>query len=389
MSAATCHAHLGVPATASCSTCFRALCDVCTHHEKGLVVQCSDCLRRKRRAGKIVQAVLALAALSVVATGAYRASKYEKPYDYGDSAAEVLQLSGQLDKEPCDRRKILALTELMTEAGDSRGALNRADAFLHKCGEYPRLRWITYRSHKQLSEWELAAAEATKLIESSPYDADYRGWRGMAYEGNQDWPRAANDFRQALVLRPRLLDLPINLADAYERMGKPCEAIFPLEQVLYYYPDLQNRSVLLARINDLSVKGSCVSMAGVGRAQLRVAQGESIMRVTARLEDRENGVFIVDTGASYVTITHAFAQRLRLELEHAPKMLLQTANGVQTGFVITIEKIELQGVKAARVPAVVIDELGDGVDGLLGLSFLSRFELRKADGVLELSARQR
>jgi aspartyl protease family protein len=39
------------------------------------------------------------------------------------------------------------------------------------------------------------------------------------------------------------------------------------------------------------------------------------------------------------------------------------------------------------VPAVVIDDLGPGVDGLLGQSFLSRFEMKQSRGVLELVAR--
>lgn len=398
MGAATCHAHSDVPATASCRECFRPLCDVCAIID-GLVPHCGDCLRRERRTGRSIRSMIAVMALGALGAGAYLASRPEKPSGQvgtGDKAAladagtgEQAVLSKAVDKEPCDRRKILELTELMLQDGDGRGALQRANAFLKKCGEYPRLRWITYESHMQLSEADLAVVEATKLIESSPYDADYHGWRGLAYEQKGDWAHAADDYRQALVFKPRLSDLPINLANMFERMGKPCDAIFPLEQVVYYNPDAQNIDALWARINDLAARGRCGERAGAGRAQIRIPSGERIVRVSARVEERQNGMFIVDTGASYATLTRAFAERLGLDLGHAPKVLLQTANGVQLGSVVTLEKIEVQGAKAMRVPAVVIDDLGRGIDGLLGLSFLSRFDLRQSASMLELSARRR
>lgn len=53
-----------------------------------------------------------------------------------------------------------------------------------------------------------------------------------------------------------------------------------------------------------------------------------------------------------------------------------------------MDKVEVQGVKAARVPAAVIDGLGS-IDGLLGMSFLSRFDLKQAAGLLEITARRR
>ncbi|MFT3769364.1 MAG: aspartyl protease family protein [Minicystis sp.] len=388
MTAATCHAHPEVPAAASCRGCFRQLCDVCTINDDGFVPRCADCIRKQRRNGWIFRGVLGALLLGVLGAGVYFQRTYEKPYDYGASTGEVRKLSEQLDKEPCDRRKIIELGETMLRAGDGRGTLKRSEAFLQKCGDYPRLRWLTYEAHKQLSEWDQATAEATKLIESSPYDADYFGWRGIVYEQKGDLDHAAEDFRQAIVLKPRLGDLPINLANIYEKQGKPCDAVFPLEQVVYHHPDARNVGAIRARIDDLLAKGGCASMAGEGRAQIKVNPGESVLRVTARLGGKENGTFVIDTGASYVTITQSLADRIKADTNRAPKVMLQTANGARTGHIVVLETVEVQGVKAARVPAVVVDDLG-GVDGLLGLSFLSRFDLKQEGGVLEISPRKK
>lgn len=386
MAIPTCYVHGDEKAIASCRICLRPLCNVCLSCED-LGPRCADCLRRERRTGRIVRSVIALVVVCAVGIGAYFAKTSDATSDYGEHAGKIRQLAAQLQKEPCDRRKILTLTELMLDTGDARGALKWADGFLHKCGEYPRLRWITLESHKQLSEWDLAAAEATKLIDGSPYDSDFHSWRGLVYEQKGDWERAASDFRQAIALRPRLSDIPFNLADAYEHLGKPCDAVFPLEQVLYYYPDVRNRGEIQSRINRLTTKGGCTEWAGQGRAQIPITPGANILRVKAQIEAREQGRFVVDTGASYVALSLAFAKRLGLDLRNAPTVLIQSSNGQQTGYVVMLHQVDVQGVKAARVPAVVVEDLGGDIDGLLGLSFLLRFDIKQTDGMFEITAR--
>ena len=302
--------------------------------------------------------------------------------------AEVQRLTEPLRKEPCDRHKILDLGELLLGAGDGRGTLKELNAFLAKCGDYPRLRRVTLAAHMRLSEWDEATSEATKLIASDPYDADFRGWRGLVYEQQHDWDHAADDYRQALLLKPRLSDVPINLANVYERQGKTCDAIFPLEQLVFYSPGIANLGTIRARIGELARKGNCRGIAGEGKAQIRMNAGEGLVRVTVTLEGRESGTFVVDTGASYVTVTQAFAKRNGLDLMRAPTVLIATANGSMTALVVTIGKVEVQGAKAVRVPAVVVDDLGPSIDGLLGLSFLSRFDFGATGSIFEIAAKK-
>ena len=104
------------------------------------------------------------------------------------------------------------------------------------------------------------------------------------------------------------------------------------------------------------------------------------------------GLFILDTGASYVTIKSAFAARAKVPQSDAQEIALATANGLTKGKLVKADKVRLGVLEAANVPVVVqtIDErsYGPGVDGLLGMSFLSRFELQMADGFIEIRTRR-
>lgn len=302
------------------------------------------------------------------------------------SVSESAPLRAQLLREPCDRNAMLRLGEAQMREGDARGTVQRASEFFKTCGDFPRLRWLTYAAHKQLSEWEQAASEATKLIASDPYDADYRGWRGLAYEQKGDFSRAAEDFRQALLLRPGLVDLPLNLANAYEKLGRPCDAVLPLTQAVSQHPNAQNVAAVQARIAQLASSTQCAWTVGEGHAKVKTNPGQVVV-VRVRVNSRQTGQFIVDTGATLVVLSRAFAQRSGISTDGAPVLFAQTANGVTSGALVALDRVELQGVSAARVPAAVVDDLGT-IDGLLGMSFLSRFDLRQSDGLLELTARK-
>jgi aspartyl protease family protein len=67
---------------------------------------------------------------------------------------------------------------------------------------------------------------------------------------------------------------------------------------------------------------------------------------------------------------------------------LQTANGAVSSPLATAISIRLGGVSANTVPLVVVEKLGpDGTDGLLGMSFLSRFDITITDKQIRLTAK--
>jgi aspartyl protease family protein len=297
------------------------------------------------------------------------------------------RLRGAVAQEPCDRARILRLANRLVEKDENREAVKVATRFLFHCGDHPQLRWTVYEGHKRLGEWDAAIAEASHLIETDRHDRDYWGWRGLAYEAKGDLAHAISDYQQVLRLEPGLAGIPFNLAGLYERTGRPCEAIFPLEQFLHYHPDLPDVAPVRQRIIALYDSGTCGDYAARGRAVVPMGgAGETIVTV-ATVNRRHSGRFIIDTGASYVAVSPRFARTISLDANTA-SVLVQTANGPATARPVTLDEVAVQGARASRVSALVMDTLPHEIDGLLGLSFLSRFNVRmdRSRGRLEMNA---
>jgi aspartyl protease family protein len=305
-------------------------------------------------------------------------------FDYGEHTPAINRLNEQLHAEPCDRVKILQLVKTYFRAGDYRSVVRRSDAFIKRCGKYNRLLWTTYEAHKRLSEWEEAIVDASTLIADRPYDKDFRWWRGIVHEQLGQYAKAARDYRQSIGLQPRLRSIPFNLANIYEKMDRPCAAIFPLEQVLHHHPDLSNREQIRARIDRLYRHPKCIRLqGGEGRAVIarRGSDGSRTFIGEVSINGGKPGRFIIDTGASYLSLSRRFAERNKIASSAGQPILLRTTSGVSKVRLLTLDSVVVGDLTARQVDAVVVtEELGTTgnteIDGLLGLSFLTRFDVQ-------------
>ena len=95
--------------------------------------------------------------------------------------------------------------------------------------------------------------------------------------------------------------------------------------------------------------------------------------------------FMVDTGATFVTLSRAAAAAAGIgPAELVFDLPVETANGRARAARVSLREVRLQQLTLYDVPALVSDNLGK--TSLLGMSFLSRlqgYEMR--DGVLTLS----
>jgi clan AA aspartic protease (TIGR02281 family) len=104
-------------------------------------------------------------------------------------------------------------------------------------------------------------------------------------------------------------------------------------------------------------------------------QGNTLI-VEVVLNGTVKGSFIVDTGASFVTMHKAMAQRLNLPLD-GPKVKTMLADGTIVPMpMVTLNTVQVGEARAERVNALISkDAPSPGVDGLLGMAFLKNFNL--------------
>ena len=103
------------------------------------------------------------------------------------------------------------------------------------------------------------------------------------------------------------------------------------------------------------------------------------LMVDAVLEHDKNqaiGTFIIDTGATYTSISQEMAEQMGLDLENCDKVYITTANGRIEVPKVVIDKLNVNGLEAHNVEATVIQvRHGSSFSGLLGLSFIRQFVL--------------
>jgi len=103
--------------------------------------------------------------------------------------------------------------------------------------------------------------------------------------------------------------------------------------------------------------------------------------VSALLNKKVKASFLLDTGATVVLLSNRIAKRLKISLRGSNKdrVKMQTADGriIDAKFII-LDSVSVEGLEVKNVEAVVLLEestMNVG-DGLLGMSFLNRFNFQ-------------
>jgi aspartyl protease family protein len=94
--------------------------------------------------------------------------------------------------------------------------------------------------------------------------------------------------------------------------------------------------------------------------------------------------FMVDTGASDVSIPEGIARRLSLQA--GTPLRYQTANGPVTAYQTTLDRVELGGISIGPV-AASINPAAHNSEVLLGMSFLKHLDFSQEGNTLTLRSR--
>jgi len=95
--------------------------------------------------------------------------------------------------------------------------------------------------------------------------------------------------------------------------------------------------------------------------------------------------FLVDTGASSISMSQSQAARLGIAFRDAPRLIGNTANGQVIANRVKLGSVRVGEVTLYDIDAVVVPATMDFV--LLGNSFLSRFQMRQENDVMTLTRR--
>ncbi|QDL56704.1 TIGR02281 family clan AA aspartic protease [Rhodoferax aquaticus] len=129
-----------------------------------------------------------------------------------------------------------------------------------------------------------------------------------------------------------------------------------------------------------SVGGSIPSSVGGARVVLSASSGGHFM--TQGQINGKAAQFMVDTGATVVSISQRDAERMGLNFRSGQVVQMSTANGVITGWRIKLTSVQVGDVVVYGVDAVV--NAAEMPFVLLGNSFLTRFNMTRTNDKMVL-----
>lgn len=90
--------------------------------------------------------------------------------------------------------------------------------------------------------------------------------------------------------------------------------------------------------------------------------------------------FIVDTGASFVTMSKKMARNMRIKTGNK-RVTVQTATKEEQAYLVRLESVSVGGIELHDVPALITNHNNPPMP-LLGMSFLSHMEISQKDNLM-------
>lgn len=308
---------------------------------------------------------------------------------------QVWVLLEELKREACDQRSILDLGTILDKRGYRREAAEGLYNFVQKCGAPNSALHRSVDIFLKLTDYPKAVEVADDFARRAPASSTARYLRGVALQGVGDYRRAVIDYASSIELYEKGKKevgehVFARMAVAYSALGQHCEAGTAILTWIAIDPVRRDTNASRKIVNDYEQRGNCSTTAEFQKERYALSGGRNVVQVKVAINGVQ-GVFVLDTGASYLTMRSTFAERAKIP-ETSNEITLWTANGQAKGKLSKADKVSLGKLAANNVPVVVqkVDDrsYGAGVDGLLGMSFLSRFEMQMAGGFIEIRTRR-
>src|SRR6266436_4669198 len=296
------------------------------------------------------------------------------------AAGPVKKPLDDLNREPCDQQAIVALGLALDKIGRKREAANAQLSFSKACGGYAPSLKMAANMLLALSDYAGAATAATELINLNPHDDGNFYLRATAHDRGGSTRKAIDDYLTAIELFGNKAaissDSYLAVARNYEKLGQFCDARSIIEAWVALNPARNDSSRMQAIVADYTAKGKCEAANSRSEELFRRPLNNGVLKLQVVING-VRGTFILDTGATFVAMNNAFAEKAKVQIDRESTVKMRTANGVVDGKRGQAAMIQLRSLQAKDVLVSVQSggAYGQGVDGLLGLSFLSRFKV--------------
>jgi aspartyl protease family protein len=297
----------------------------------------------------------------------------------------------ELHRERCDQTAITGLGDALQKLGRRREAAVAQIRFSETCGGNATVVRRAVNVLLQLND-----SAATELIKLEPYSDNGYYLRALGHDRGGDCKKAIDDYATAIELfgnKERIASVSyFAMMQCYEKLGQFCDAAVPIETWVAINPARNDTSQTRSILAELNAKGQCASQATITEEIIPVGRSGQTISVSASI----NGVpgrFLLDTGATFVAMKRTFAQRAKVDVDEGSSVRLATANGIIEARRGRAHTVALKRLAAQNIAVVVQTDdratYGNRIDGLLGMSFLSRFDVTIDARTVRLKPRTR
>ena len=172
---------------------------------------------------------------------------------------------------------------------------------------------------------------------------------------------------------------PRTIAVGNEQAGVKLVSVNPAEAVV----EINGKRAVLSQGGTPVNLGGAASAGSGSQVVLNASSGGHF--VSSGSINGKTVRFMVDTGATFISISQQEADRIGLNYKSGPRGYSQTANGPVQVYRTTLDSVRVGDVQVFNVDAVVMPMPMEMV--LLGNSFLSRFQMRRENDVMRLEKR--
>ena len=139
------------------------------------------------------------------------------------------------------------------------------------------------------------------------------------------------------------------------------------------------------RVLSIGLGSGGTNKAGAGTGTMIIADGQGQFLTRGQVNDAST-LFLIDTGASAVTVPESFARRAGVRMDSSSLIGLATANGGIPARKVLFNQVKVGDIELNMVEGIVVED-GRLPVALLGMSFLKRTNLKREGERLIISPR--